>query len=263
MSHVIAPEVTIDATPVLLELCSDDFDISEINLSFNDLENAAESIKEACSVSSKAINNAKSNLLLSYMSDPKCRRWLKKEFQKRVDCDTTLLNKIARKAGFKFYTNDKIITEEIENCGDQTANEVIAQKAGVTEKMVERVKAKIQKKKEDQQLEEQIAIEVALASEKDNSPKVEMERVEVNLHESSDTQEATEVEPIAEISDQGKPEVEIAKSLPTIQQVKVITTKVKKKIEADYKKEIEVLKNQLSEKDAEIERLKALLEENS
>jgi len=121
MSHVIAPEVTIDANPILLDLCSDDFKIEEVSLSFNDLESAAQSIKEACSVSSKAINNAKANLLLSYMADPKCRRWLKKEFQKRVDCDNTLLTRVARKAGFKFYTNDKIVMEELDNCGENTA----------------------------------------------------------------------------------------------------------------------------------------------
>ena len=261
MSHIIAPEVTIDSTPLLVELCSDSFDLETVNPSFNELENAAESIKEACSVSSKAINNAKANILLSYMADPKCRRWLKKEFQKRVDCDNTLLTSIARKAGFKFYTNDKKVIEELENCGEETATEVIAQRAGVTEKLVERVKTKIQKKREDEILEEQIAIEVALATEKDDSPKAEMESVEVNLSESTVTEEENTVEPIAEESAKGKPEVEMARALPTIQQVKVITGKVKKKIEADYQKEIATLKSQLSEKDAEIARLKAMLEE--
>ena len=261
MSHVIAPEVTIDSTPLLMELCSDKYKLEEVNPSFNDLESASESIKEACSVSSKAINNAKANILLSYMADPKCRRWLKKEFQKRVDCDNTLLCKIARKAGFKFYTNDKIVIEELENCGEDTAVDVIAQRAGVSEKLVERVKTKIQKKKEDEILEEQIAIEVALATEKDDSPKAEMEAVEVNLtKETSENNEGNQVEPIADISPEGKPEVAIAKALPSIQHVKVITSKVKKKLEADYKKEIDILKSQLSAKDAEIERLKSMLE---
>ncbi len=257
MSHVIAPEVTIDATPILLDLCSDDFNIEEVNLSFNDLESAAVSIKEACSVSSKAINNAKANLLLSYMADPKCRRWLKKEFQKRVDCDNTLLTRIARKAGFKFYTNDKIVMEELENCGEETATEVIAERAGVSEKVVERVKTKIQKKREDEILEEQIAIEVALATEKDDAPKAEMEEVEVNLGEK---EEASVEQKEENIEIAAQPEVEIAKALPSIQQVKVITTKVKKKLEADYKREINELKLKLTEKDEEIARLKAQLE---
>ena len=260
MSHVIAPEVTIDSTPLLMELCSDSYKLEEVNPAFNDLENAAESIKDACSVSSKAINNAKANILLSYMADPKCRRWLKKEFQKRVDCDNNLLCKIAKKAGFKFYTNDKIVIEELENCGEETATEVIAQRAGVSETLVERVKTKIQKKREDEILEEQIAIEVALATEKDDSPKAEMESVEVNLSEDASAENPV-IEPIADVTPEGKPEVEMPKSLPTIQQVKVITGKVKKKLEADYKKEIDILKSQLSEKDAEINKLKAMLEE--
>lgn len=260
MSHVIAPEVTIDSTPLLMELCSDKYKLEEVNPTFDDLEGAADSIKDACSVSSKAINNAKANILLSYMADPTCRRWLKKEFQKRVDCDNTLLCKIGRKAGFKFYTNDKIVMEELENCGEETAIDVIAQRAGVTEKLVERVKTKIQKKREDEILEEQIAIEVALATEKEDSPRAETETLEVNLSEEASASE-NDVEPIAETSPEGKPDVQIAKSLPTIQQVKVITGKVKKKIEADYKREINILKSQLSEKDAEITRLKAMLEE--
>ena len=262
MSHVIAPEVTIDSTPLLLELCSDNYSLDEISPSFNDLENAAESIKEACSVSSKAINNAKANILLSYMADPKCRRWLKKEFQKRVDCDNTLLTKIARKAGFKFYTNDKIVMEELENCGEETATEVIAQRSGMTEKFVERVKTKIKKKREDEILEEQIAIEVALATEKDDSPTAEMESVEVKLSDDSNTDSAETVENEAAVeAEPEEPKTEIAKALPSIQHVKVITSKVKKKIEADYKREINELKIKLSEKDEEIARLKAQLGE--
>lgn len=265
MSHVIAPEVIIDSKPLLVELCSDNYKLEEVSPTFNDLEDAAESIKEACSVSSKAINNAKANILLSYMADPKCRRWLKKEFQKRVDCDNTLLCKIARKAGFKFYTNDKIVMEELENCGEETATEVIAQRSGLSEKFVERIKTKIKKKRENEILEEQIAIEVALATEKDEAPATQMESVEVNLSEESReaNNEEVVVEPIAEVSPEGKPEVAITKSLPSIQQVKVITGKVKKKIEADYKREIDILKSQISEKDAEIARLKEMLEGNS
>lgn len=257
MSHVIAPEVTIDSTPLLLELCSDSFSLEELSPSFNDLENAAKSIKEACSVSSRAINNAKSNILLSYMADPKCRRWLKAEFQKRVDCDNTLLNSIARKAGFKFYTNDKKVIEELENCGEETSSEVIAQRAGVPEKIVERVKTKLQKKREDEILEEQIAIEIALASEKDDSPKAEMEQLEVNIPE----QDEETVSADKEEGSDPEPQIEMAKALPSIQQVKVITTKVKKKLEADYKREINELKLKISEKDEEIARLTALLED--
>ena len=40
MSHVIAPEVTIDSTPLLLELCSDDFELESVELKLPDLESA-------------------------------------------------------------------------------------------------------------------------------------------------------------------------------------------------------------------------------
>ena len=104
-----------------------------------------------------------------------------------------------------------------------------------------------------------------MATEKDEAPATQMESVEVNLSEESReaNNEEVVVEPIAEVSPEGKPEVAITKSLPSIQQVKVITGKVKKKIEADYKREIDILKSQISEKDAEIARLKEMLEGNS
>ena len=67
MSHVIAPEVTIDSTPLLMEFCSDDFDINTVKLSLNEVEAAAKAVKEACSVSAKAINNAKSHVVMDML----------------------------------------------------------------------------------------------------------------------------------------------------------------------------------------------------
>ena len=103
MSHVIAPEVTIDSTPLLIELCSDDFSLESCEFTLEELEDAAKSIKEACRISSKAINNAKANLLSAFMAEPQCRRWFKKEFTQRVECDSGLLSQIARKSKFRFF----------------------------------------------------------------------------------------------------------------------------------------------------------------
>jgi len=122
---------------------------------------------------------------------------------------------------------------------------------------------KILQKREDEILEEQIAIEVALATEKDDSPRAEMEEVEVNLGEknvTTETESSTDEEQVENTVAEAQPEVQVAKALPSIQQVKVITTKVKKKLEADYKREINELKLKLTEKDEEIARLKAQLE---
>jgi hypothetical protein len=276
MSHIIAPEVTINATPLLLDLCSEAFDPDSRELTLPDLEEAARAIKEACSVSSRAINNAKANLLFAYMEDPACRRWLKKEFQRRVDCDNTLLTTIARKAGYKFYTQDRIVMEEITKCDDETPVEVIAERAGCSEKAVERVKTKLKKKLEDELLTKQIAIEVALASDKDDSPRPESEALDVAplqyvsaeapKAEADEADEGEETQSRAPASIPAatippKQTFERSKPLPTMDQVKVITTKVKQRLEADYQKEIEILKNLLTEKDAEIERLKKLLED--
>ena len=46
MSHTIAPEITIESTPILLELCSDEaFDLDNMKVDLDELNNAAESIK--------------------------------------------------------------------------------------------------------------------------------------------------------------------------------------------------------------------------
>ena len=68
MSHIIAPEITIESTPLLLELCSDDFEMNNIKASINDLDQAAASIKEACELTSKAINNAKTNNVIKVIT---------------------------------------------------------------------------------------------------------------------------------------------------------------------------------------------------
>jgi hypothetical protein len=275
MSHIIAPEVTIDSTPLLIELCSDEFSLETLDLNLKDLDAAASSIKEACSVSTKAINNAKTNILLAYMADPACRRWLKKEFTERVDCDAQLLSKIARGAGFSFYTNDKLVIEDMDNNGEDTPNDEVTQRTGVPEKIVERIKNKIRKKREEAFIAEQKALEEALAENHDDTPQeTEMETLEANL----ETPQAIEtesdaptdvqikrtpiaIEPIAENRiDSNEPEVEKAKALPSIDQVEAITTQVKTEVEHSYKKEIDELKSQLTEKDAEIARLTALLD---
>ena len=280
MSHQLAPEVTISSTPLLMELCSDSFRLEAHELTLSDLETAAQSIREACRVTSQSINNAKANILMAFMADPACKRWLKKEFQKRVDCDNALLNKVAREMGFKFYTAEAIIIEELEECGPDAPVEVIADRAGATKKAVERVVAKLEKKREEELLAEQIAIEVAMASDKDDSPREPshplppdpVQRVEAELVEADEPEEQPEVAdhddspaPVAEVRPSAEPAAlkVVAKTVPGIEHVKAITTKVKKKIEADYLKEIEILKNMLAEKDAEIERLKGLLAEKA
>ena len=47
-------------------------------------------------------------------------------------------------------------------------------------------------------------------------------------------------------------------ALPSIDQVEVLTEKVKAEVEVDYQEQIEALKEEISQKDAEIARLKAL-----
>ena len=265
MSHVIAPEVTIDSTPLLIELCSDDFKLESLDLSLEDLEVAAESIKEACSISSKAINNAKANILLAYMAEPSCKRWLKTEFSDRVDCDNGLLAKMAKQSKFRFYTNEKLIVEDIDNNGEETPNEVIAQRTGVPAKVVARVKNKIQKKREEAEIAEKTAIQEALAADNDDSSRETAENMEATESaeasiENEESQSHTDIEPIAENRPgTNEPDVDKARSLPSIEQVDTITEQVKTKVEEEYIKEIDELKSKLSEKDAEIARLMALL----
>ncbi|MFT5130101.1 MAG: hypothetical protein ACI8W8_003730 [Rhodothermales bacterium] len=262
MSHIIAPEITISSTPLLLELCSESFELRTHDLALPDLEDAAKAIKEACSVTSHSIKTAKSNLLLAYMADGKCRRWLKKEFQDRVDCDNTLLSTMARKAGFKFYTNDSIIMEELEQCDEETSNEEIAKRAGVSQKAVERVKVKLEKKREDELLTQQIALEVAIASDKDESPREESLAPEFDAVPRAESERSEpESDDSADVMAESRvPSEKPGKTAPSLEQVKIIASKVKKKIEADYLKEIDVLKKMLLEKDAEISRLQALLQ---
>ena len=276
MSHIIAPEITIESTPLLLELCSDDFEMDNIKATINDLDTAAASIKEACELTSKAINNAKTNLLKVYMSDPKCRRWLKKEFQEKVDCDSGLLSKVARECGFKFYTNEKLVIEDLDNNGEDTPSDEVTQRTGVPEKTVERIKNKIQKKREEAFIEEQRELEENLNSDHNqerieqlevamtSTPKAIMDDNTSQIEEDADSQEEISVQPIADNKpDTNEPEVAMTTALPSIDQVEVLTEKVKNEVEVNYKQQIEELKNTISEKDAEIARLKALLAEKN
>jgi hypothetical protein len=248
MSHVLAPEVTINSTPLLLKLCADDFELESLEINFEDLETASESIKEACSISSKAINNAKANILLAYMADPSCKRWLKKEFAERVDCDNGLLAKMASKSKFRFYTNEKLIVEDLENNGEETANEVIAQRTGVPAKIVARVKNKIQTKREDAIAAEQAAVEESLASDK------------VDSRDAAENPEVAEVSTKApEVSAETSSLEDGESSESTTTQIETVAVQVKVNVEEEYLREISDLKNKLNEKDREIARLMALL----
>lgn len=268
MSHTIAPEITIESTPILLELCSDDFDLDNIKVDLDELNNAAESIKEACELTSKAINNAKTNILKAYMADPKCRRWLKKDFLNKVDCDSGLLSKVARGNGFRFYTNEKLVVEDLDNYGEDTPSDEVTQRTGVPEKTVERIKNKIKKKREEAFIEEQKELEEQFSSDK-NQERIEQLEVALSstpkavVPEESEKIEET-ITPIADIDPESKkPEVAMTTALPSIDQVEALTEKVKHEVEVDYKEQIEALKEELSQKDAEIARLKALLEDKA
>ena len=243
MSHVLAPEVTINATPLLLKLCADDFELESLDINLEDLETASESIKEACSISSKAINNAKANILQAYMAEPTCRRWLKKEFAQRVDCDNGLLAKIANKSKFRFYTNEKLVVEDLDNNGEETANEVIAQRTGVPAKVVARVKNKIQTKREEEIAAEQVVVQEALSSDKVETSVISEESVEVT----------------AEVNLKVEDNEPQSDSIVESKTVQVQAVVVQEKVEEEYLKEIDDLKSKLNEKDREIARLMALL----
>ena len=81
----------------------------------------------------------KQTFLKAYMADPKCRRWLKKEFLVRVNCDSGLLTKVAKSNGFKFYTTEKIVIEDLDNNGEETPSDEVTQRTGIPEKTVERI----------------------------------------------------------------------------------------------------------------------------
>lgn len=272
MSHKLAPEITIESTPVLLELCSDDFDLDNIKVDLDELNNAADSIKEACELTTKAINNAKTNILKAYMADPKCRRWLKKDFLNKVDCDTGLLSRVARGNGFRFYTNEKLVVEDLDNNGEDAPSDEVTQRTGVPEKTVERIKNKIKKKREEAFIEEQKELEEQLNSD-NNQERIEQLEVALTstpkavIEEDSQKiaeKDSSDVSPIADIDPESqKPDVSMTTALPSIDQVEALTEKVKHEVEVDYKEQIEALKEELSQKDAEIARLKALLEDRS
>ena len=275
MSHIIAPEVTIESTPLLLELCSDDFDLDNINTNLEDLDTAAQSIKQACEMTSKAIDNAKTNILKAYMADPKCRRWLKKEFLERVNCDSGLLSRVARGNGFKFYTTEKIVVEDLDNNGDDAPSDEVSQRTGIPEKTIERIKNKIKKKREEAFIQEQQALEEEMNSDSNeerieqlevaltSTPKAVLEETTAEIS-AEEAEEAVNISPIADSKpDSNEPQVSMTTALPSIDQVEVLTEKVKQEVETDYKGQIEALKEELSQKDAEIARLKALLEEKS
>ncbi|MCM8534756.1 MAG: hypothetical protein NE334_02340 [Lentisphaeraceae bacterium] len=269
MSQVIAPEIIIDSTPLLVELCSEDFDASSVDLRLPDLETAAVSIKEACSQTSKAINNAKKNLLFAYMSQPSCRRWQKKEFMARLECDSTLLTQVARKTGFKFYTNEKLVVEDLDNNGEEAVSEEVAERTGVPVKTVERIKTKIQKKKEVALEKERLALEESLKTDSSEEGAEEVvETLEVSLSETPKVvppvvaEALEEVKPIADLTEEtNKPDVAMAKELASIAQVEEISTHVKTQLDDEYQEEIARLKEELKQKDEEIARLKALLED--
>jgi hypothetical protein len=274
MSHVIVPEVTIDPTPLMLELCSDTFDLSTVELDLETIESAAVMIKEACHASASAINTSKTNLLLAYMAEPQCRRWMKTEFLDRVDCDNGLLTKVARLCKFRFYTAEKLVVEDLDNHGETAPNESVAVRTGVPEKTVARVKKKIEKKKIEAEEKRAQALQEALEADKraDDLPDVEMTTLNVSLSSDSTDQQVAESssdesdlvsskEP-SESNDQVAPrtstESDLAQDLEPQSKVSETTSSVElSPRELAFQKEIEQLQLILAERDAEIAKLKA------
>ncbi|NQZ57815.1 MAG: hypothetical protein HRT88_10185 [Lentisphaeraceae bacterium] len=271
MTHVLAPEVSIDSNPLLVELCSEEFSLENHQLSFEEIENAADSIREACRMSTKAMSIAKSNILKAYMTQPKSRQWLRKKFLEKVDCDSSLLSLIARKADFKFYTNEKIVVEFLDNNGEESPAETVSSVTGVPSKIVERIINKIQKKKEEALAQD--AVEEMIDAVQDDIDESEIPPVEEGEQEENtslanspygaedeNAVDLSEVEPIAETpADSNDPEVERAKEVPSLDIVSNITQKVKAQLESDYLDEIQTLKTELNEKDAEIAKLREML----
>ena len=89
-------------------------------------------------------------------------------------------------------------------------------------------------------------LEVALSS----TPKAFMEGA--SPKRSSDDEEpeqAIEVTPIADSKpDSNEPEVSMTKALLSIDQVEVLTEKVKAEVEVDYQEQIEALKEEISQR---------------
>ena len=272
MSHVIVPEVTIDPTPLMLELCSDTFDLETRELDLETIESAAIMIKEACHASASAIETSKTNLLRAYMAEPKCRRWMKAEFLDRVDCDSGLLTKVARLCKFRFYTAEKLIIEDLDNHGESAPNESIAVRTGVPEKTIARVKKKIEKKKIEAEEKRAQALKESLEADKrvEDLPDVEMTVLKVSLPEGSTSDSEPDSSSEASLSSQevttsetlqgtehestavqeGEVQVQLTKTLPK----ETLTAR-----ELAFQKEIEKLQLMLAERDAEIANLKALV----
>ncbi|WDE95308.1 hypothetical protein PQO03_06190 [Lentisphaera profundi] len=267
MSHVIVPEVTIDPTPLMLELCSDNFDLESLELNLEAIESAAMMIREACHASASAINTSKTNLLLAYMAEPKCRRWVKTEFLDRVDCDNGLLTKVARLCKFRFYTAEKLVIEDLDNNGEFTPNESVAARTGVPEKTVVRVKKKIEKKKVEAEEKRAQALQESLEADKVDLPDVEMSVLNVTLPVDS---------PSESLQDSANDENESLVSQVQIESVQVnqhesaiadeasvkeieTSSEALSPRELAFRKEIEQLQLMLAERDAEIANLKALV----
>ena len=274
MSHVIVPEVTIDPTPLMLELCSDSFDLETAELDLETIESAAIMIKEACHASASAIDTSKTNLLRAYMSEPKCRRWMKAEFLDRVDCDSGLLTKVARLCKFRFYTAEKLVIEDLDNHGESAPNESVAVRTGVPEKTIARVKKKIEKKKIETEEKRAQALQESLVADKrvEDLPDVEMTVLKVSLPEDSTSDSEQDSSPEASLSSQevttGAGEVvqEIKQESKVSNEhdsqetvVEVSSTNELSPRELAFQKEIEKLQLMLAERDAEIANLKALV----
>ncbi|MDD7986339.1 hypothetical protein PQO01_15425 [Lentisphaera marina] len=274
MSHVIVPEVIIDPNPLLLELCSDTFDLESLELDLETIESAASMIKEACHASASAINTSKTNLLLAYMAEPKCRRWLKSDFLDRVDCDNGLLTRAARIGKFRFYTPEKLVIEDLDNNGETSPNESVAVRTGVPEKTVVRIKKKLEKKKIEAEEKRAQALQEALEADKqDDLPEVTMTVLDVAMpserskeltqnsssgeegqvisHESSDSS----LEPVNTIEDQSSTEPKN----DVLVNEEPLSSETLSPRELALKKEIEQLQLMLAERDAEIANLKALV----
>ncbi|MCH2176660.1 MAG: hypothetical protein MK193_13125 [Lentisphaeria bacterium] len=268
-NHVVAPEVRIDANPVLLELCSDHFSISNHNFDLAEIEKAADEIRKACEVTATSINMAKANLLRAYMGNDACKKWVKKEFQKRLDCDARLLDRVAREEKFRYYTNEKLVVEDMENHGEESPLDEIEQRTGVSQRVIKRIQTKIQRNHEIKELNRVENLEQEMQRLNDKHPgifseddqKVSLEQMEP---EKLEVEVQEEVEDILEIDqlelkvDQRAPE---ASKTILMTPPKVFAQEPASKTIPELEAEISELKQIIAEKDQEIKRLNALLTE--
>ena len=175
-----------------------------------------------------------------------------------------------------------MVLEDLDNNGEDAPNESVAERTGVPEKTVQRVKSKIEKKRIEAEEKRAQALQEALQADKraEELPDVEMTTINVNVSEESTTEGSSAVSVDTAVSSHGAEEsaqvspevsVEITESVQETQQeesvgeVEVPTSDEEAAAsplsarELAFQKEIEKLQLLLAERDAEIASLRALV----